>query len=355
MDDDLWPGIEQIKDAVTEFSNIVDNKVGTQYECEYNLDEDGEKDELFALNGRFGIAFLMKNRHNDNDELCFRVWLKDVKTIDPRANLSERLKIISETLKSVHLPYFLDFFYMQKALRVGKKELPGIRMKWVDGLLLSEYVKDHASEPMVIEEIAQKFLAMCRDLKLQGIAHGDLSNKNIMVTYGNDLKLIDYDSVHVPRMGKRYYQVTGGADGFQHPYRAAHSNELFTTVNDDNFSQQVIYLSLLAIARNPQLADKIDSDMLFIASDYRNDSTFTNSNGYKDIIAINDERLNMLLAELRRAVTQSYDKVRSIVDIVDEYQAKTIWATYCGHCGHHFNNQTDKFCPDCGEKRQTLS
>lgn len=47
-------------------------------------------------------------------------------------------------------------------------------------------------------------------------------------------------------------------------------------------------------------------------------------------------------------------------EIVDEENiqtkevAKKILSNYCGFCGHHFDNQTDKYCPVCGGKREEL-
>ena len=29
-------------------------------------------------------------------------------------------------------------------------------------------------------------------------------------------------------------------------------------------------------------------------------------------------------------------------------------ANYCGMCGYKFDNQTDKYCPDCGEERMEI-
>ena len=30
-------------------------------------------------------------------------------------------------------------------------------------------------------------------------------------------------------------------------------------------------------------------------------------------------------------------------------------ANFCGMCGHKFDNQTDKYCPDCGEERMEIT
>ena len=30
-------------------------------------------------------------------------------------------------------------------------------------------------------------------------------------------------------------------------------------------------------------------------------------------------------------------------------------ANYCGMCGHKFDDQTDRYCPDCGEERMEIT
>lgn len=354
MDKYLWPDKEQIMAYVVDNKNILDHKISTQYECVYTEDEDGNPDELFANEGGFGVAFLMKNRFN-GEELCFRIWTKDVNIIDPFAKLSERLELITNFLRKARLRYFLkDFTYLPKALNVGSHILPGVSMTWVDGMSLAEYIQENASSPRTIERLADDFLKMCRELRSKGISHGDLSCNNIMIISNGEIRLIDYDSVYVPSMGNKYYQVTAGTRGFQQSYRMANSPKLKASPYDDNFSQQVIYLSLLVICQKPELGEFVDNELLFTQEDFYNEESLIKNpyNVYNKIVAINDDIIQMLLDELRKSITCPYDKVRSIVEIMDSYKPRVVWGAYCGTCGHHYENLVDKFCPDCGKKRE---
>lgn len=355
MDENIWPSGREIANAIISDSNILEKRIRDNYECFYAVDDDGDPcDEPTCEEGSFGIAFLMKNKLSESCPICFRIWTKDANQIDSRANFSERQKLISRALHNSNLPYFLDFSYIPEAIKVGERRIPGITMKWVDGLSLVEYVKKHASNSILMNRLSEKFLQMCRDLRKNGISHGDLSCTNIMVTNDDEIRLIDYDSVHVPLMGNHFYQITGGVPGFQHPYRLANSSRLFTSSNDDNFSQQVIYLSLLAICKNTELVKYTDKELLFLQKDFNTKETFVNSNAYKWISSIDDEKIKMLLEELKKSVSGSYNEIRSIVEIIDNYKSLIVFAGYCGTCGHHFLNQTDLFCPDCGKKRETL-
>ena len=55
---------------------------------------------------------------------------------------------------------------------------------------------------------------------------------------------------------------------------------------------------------------------------------------------------------LEKAFDVSYDKVPFLCDL--KYEPTIVYADWCGICGHKFDNQTDKFCPDCGTEREKL-
>ena len=94
---------------------------------------------------------------------------------------------------------------------------------------------------------------MCIDLHKNNISHGDLQHGNILICENRDgkptLKLVDYDSLYVPTMGKKFKDSITGLKDYQHPARqtAVHVSSHKT----DYFSELVIYLSLIAIAENP--------------------------------------------------------------------------------------------------------
>jgi serine/threonine protein kinase len=231
--------------------------------------------------------------------------------------------------------------------------------------------------------LAKAFREMIDYLNRHGMAHGDLSGDNIMVTPQRQLVLIDYDSFSVKGQPANIQQPTAGIKAFQHPQRGA--NRYLNTYMDF-FSQQVIYLSLLAIAEKPDLFD-VDTDkgLLFQDADLRNEAALIQSTAYKGISTIANTEVKARLADLRKDIAVQFDKVRSLTAIY-EWEAelerrrkegrskpktdiqvpprkdkepvrevKTL-APFCGICGYQFPTSGDNanYCPMCGTQRRTL-
>lgn len=332
----VWPDIEQIKAAFMLNENIIDDEIRGKYSCELG----GRKRKPLCSPGGFCVAFKMINSVGDN--LCYRLW-----HVRPNSDLQTRLQLISDALQTYRLPYFVNFKFVPKALMVEGTEVPGVSMTWIDGIMLGDFIQN-GQPASVYRNLAEKFMIMCKDFRRFGIAHGDLSSTNILITKGNDIRLVDYDSVFVPSMGNSYYQLTGGIDSFQHPDRIKNFRTLKASVNDDNFSQQVIYLSLMALANNPELATIVgEKDLLF--ENLSDESSFMTSRGYKAVASIRNAELQARLEELRKAIKAPLSSVRSIIDFTMPSTMR--YVEYCIKCGHKFPNQTDAYCTQCGSPR----
>lgn len=339
----LWPDDEQIKEAIMHQENILDIDVRKRFKCELIGRRGRVKPSCCP--GGFCIAFEMKDDYNRR--LCYRVWRKR-----PISDLKERLQLISNALQSYKLPYFVGFQYVEFSLNVNGMTLPGVRMDWVEGSSLGDFLRNKPSA-MILRKLATDFMTMCQTFERLGIAHGDLSNANIYITPGGEIRLVDYDSVYVPSMGNLYMQSTGGLDGFQHPYRINNVDKLKVSAKDDYFSQQVIYLSLLALSFNPALSSYIDIDLLFNKNDYDSDSAFIASRGYKAIAAIKNDEVQARLAEFRRTINGALSSVRSICDFEMPKRQKS--ANYCIACGHQFTNAVEHYCISCGAQRVSIN
>lgn len=342
-----------IKEAIKDVDNI---------NVEYLKRDYTIKNPDNAKDGQFCIAFQMESKDKGKDDLCLRVF-KEIPSNIERAK--DRFNTISKALKESVLPYFEieHFSFVEDVLTVDNKKLHAVICKWVKGLPLNDfliisYQRNPKSFQEVVRQIASSFLEMCYSMREKGIAHGDLSNSNIMITSKNEIKLIDYDSVFVPSMkGKGFNQVTGGAPGYQHPDRLHNCREMLASKDDDNFSQWVIYLSLLAISYDTSLYERIDNDMLFTNRDFEDPDKFVDSTGYRMISKI--PQLKEHIDRFSGFIEGELKNIPSIVDYFPRPKRERLvkidfWAGYCGACGHHFSNQTDLFCPECGKKRETL-
>lgn len=283
---------------------------------------------------------------------CLRLWYGN----NGRPDNPTHIKTVSDFFNSYTVEYVIPYKYVDRALRLADgTEIPGVVMEWIEGDTLVGYVRKNYKEKAVIKKLAANFYKMAEYHKKYGMAHGDLSDENILVKPNGNLFLIDYDSFYQWKWDKKIQQPTVGVGWYQHPERmkgeSSNLNEYM-----DHFSQQVIYLSLLAIAEAPSLFDaETEKGLLFKEKDFADLSSFKASPMYKKISAIRNPEVQGRLVELGNAIRGPLLKVRSIVDYVQP--AVTVWpekVPHCGLCGHEFENETDRFCPMCGTERERI-
>lgn len=133
---------------------------------------------------------------------------------------------------------------------------PIVVMDWVDAQSLKKFLAEHITESNVINEIAEKFKKMIKDLHSNHFSHGDLQHGNIMVKPDSSLVLVDYDSMYVPELNGMSDEIKGLA-GYQH--EARWKNKL-ASEKADYFSELVIYLSLKALAKMPSLWKELNME-----------------------------------------------------------------------------------------------
>lgn len=181
------------------------------------------------------------------------------------ADLQTRYAAISAHLAAARLPYTVGFQYLEEGILVRGTWYPVLKMEWVEGELLDDYLERNLHDRSALERLAGEWLKMCRALERAGIAHGDLQHGNVLVT--NDrLVLVDYDGMYVPALRGKVSHETGHPN-YQHPGRTGAD----FGPNLDHFSEWSIYLSLLATAGQPELWEQMkagDECLLFRRSDY---------------------------------------------------------------------------------------
>jgi formylglycine-generating enzyme required for sulfatase activity len=156
-------------------------------------------------------------------------------------NLRERYRLISKYLQQVKLPFFVDFEFLDRGIRVRGQWYPILKMQWVEGQLLNEFLRNNLDRPASWEGLIPMWLRMAQRLHEVGIAHGDLQHGNIILVPGRKadslaLKLIDYDGLYVPDVESIPCGEVGHAN-YQHPHR----------IRDRVYNERVDRLPLLAI------------------------------------------------------------------------------------------------------------
>lgn len=199
----------------------------------------------------------------NQEKWAFRCWHAEI------GNVRKRFMIIADAINKSKAKYLCDFAYTDEGLLIKGMKYPTTRMRWVEGQTIKEYICNNASDATKLRSLAAKFLLLAQDMHKHSFAHGDLQHGNIMVDKQGELFLVDYDSFYCPELKGESDIIVGLAD-YQHPSR---KHNLIANEKLDYFSELIIYLSILAIAENPSLANKYkvaDSDrMLFSAQDYK--------------------------------------------------------------------------------------
>ena len=316
-------------------------------------------------NGAFCQCFPLV--HNSN-KVCFRCWVEDEK----REEHLQHILDVSRCIGSRQYKYVVKKYeYIHQALRVNDIVIPAVIMEWIEGDVLLAYVKKNRHNQFIIKSIAEKFYTMVRYMLDKGMAHGDLSGHNIIVTSSKELVMIDYDTLFIAGYtAENVVPSTGGIVCYQHPHRTTLK---YLSAEMDYYSQLVIYLSLLIVAEKPEIVNiRATHGLVFQEEDLRDLSTLKKSQVYKDVSAIKNQEIQLYLKELVRAISGPLSAVRSLVDVkkeIDEnlhparsvepvqplpstHTTQTYNAT-CLICGKKITTTAEiKYCPYCGNLLQ---
>lgn len=211
--------------------------------------------------GGYCIVFPFERKKGKCAVRCWHAGLNDMQS---------KVKKISEKLKCLKLPYFVNFQYEPNGVASTKGIQPIVIMDWVDAQPLKSYIRDNIKDAQKIDKLAEDFFIMTQDFHRCEISHGDLQHGNIMVKKDDgSIVLVDYDSMYVPAL-KGYEEEIKGLEGYQP--EARWKNKMLTP-KADYFSEMVIYVSLKALSKCPHLWEKLDVEntetMLFSAEDIK--------------------------------------------------------------------------------------
>ena len=197
---------------------------------------------------------------------ALRVWLNDI------GDAAHHYAAVRDFFKQHPLPCFVgDFDFIPNGILVNGQRYPILRMEWVEGQTLGDFITSNLRKTKILGEAASAFLELVRTLHGKQVAHGDLQSENMIVGCSGPLvwyKLIDYDTLVVPALVGRSISSIG-LQCYQHPRRA---DSPAATAQDDYFAELVIYLCLLALVEAPDLWSKFppvrEKELLFLPGDF---------------------------------------------------------------------------------------
>lgn len=251
-----------------------------------------------AASGGFALTFHLLSPTKEWAVRCFH---KDI------SGLETRYRCISSFLRSNPSERFVGFEYQPTGLLVEGTFYPLVKMEWVQGKLLNEYVESVLKEPLKLRGLRDDFRALVNELDQMGIAHGDLQHGNILVS--DRMRLVDYDGMYVPGISLCSSDI--GHVNYQHPARRGADFD----ARIDRFSSLVIYLALLALENDPSLWPVFDNgeNLLFRAQDFHDPSS---SDLFRRLHAIDKTRV--LAERLERVCRLPVNSVPRLDDFLGQ-------------------------------------
>jgi DNA-binding beta-propeller fold protein YncE len=139
------------------------------------------------------------------------------------AGLRQRYAAVSDHLARARLPFGVKFHYLEQGIRVSGRWFPVVKMRWVEGWTLNEFVRANLDKPALLEALGHIWQRMAGRLREADVAHGELQHGNVLLVPGSSaqslaVKLIDYDGMYVPALADKPSGEVGHPN-YQHPQR----------------------------------------------------------------------------------------------------------------------------------------
>ena len=218
------------------------------------------------------------------------------------AGLQERYAKIDEHIGKANFPFTVGFNYFAEGIRIHGQWFPLLKMEWVEGFTLNEFVRDNAGKPQYLHALMQMWAKLTARLRDGNFAHADLQHGNVLLVPGDSqnklgLKLIDYDGMWVPALADQHSGEIGHPN-FQHPLRL---KDRLYNADVDRFPHLVIACALRAtLLGGRALWDKFDNgdNLLFKEADLRDPGK---AQVFKTLWDLNDDVLCALVGKMALA------------------------------------------------------
>ncbi len=235
--------------------------------------------------------------------------------------LRERYRQIAAHLDQARLPFTVDFQYLENGVCVRKYWFPALKMRWVEGLRLNQFVEEHIERPQNLKMLLELWVKLAARLRAANIAHADLQHGNVLLVPQDHgalaLRLIDYDGMHVPSLsGTRSGEL--GHPAYQHPQRLreeSYNGEL------DRFSHLVIYTSVRCLSagqRESWRQFNNGDNLLFREADF---AAPQRSPAFRAFWESGDPEVRALVGRLALACGQRLEEVPWLDQVLDNGRA----------------------------------
>jgi eukaryotic-like serine/threonine-protein kinase len=210
-------------------------------------------------------------------------------------------------------PYVSGTTWLDGAIQVNRATWPVLTMDWIDGRTLNEYVDFlvSSSNAAALTTLAAKWRALVGLLQSSEFAHGDLQHGNVMVDQDGRLRLVDFDGVWIPQLAGQSPPTEFGHPNYQHPLQHDWNRWL------DTFSALVIYLSLVALGKDPALWMALynSKNLLFAKTDF---FPPFKTEAWKQLAAMGDPQVDELVRRLQECCDPDWVSTKSLEMTLDQ-------------------------------------
>lgn len=224
-------------------------------------------------------------------------------------------------------PEIIEAAFVPHGLAIDGEQLPLLKMPWVGGRQLDDWVGRRLGQGRAnaVDLLAHDWKNAMADLGTLKIAHGDLHHGNVKIDDRGHLRLLDYDGMYVPGLaGLTGWEI--GHPNYQHPayhfdaggnFHAANVGDRPFDDKMDNFSSIVIYVSLKAVAKQPELWQKYHNEDNLIFEGKRDFLHPDTSPVFADLKRSPDPEVRMLASKLAAYAKGSPKAVPSLKQALD--------------------------------------
>jgi hypothetical protein len=257
------------------------------------------------------FADVYQVRGGDGKAWAIKCFTREVPT------LQSRYQAISAHLRQGRPSFMVKFRYLAEGIRIRRHWYPILKMDWVEGFTLNEFVRRYVHQAAVMYRLAQMWVKLSLQLRQADMAHADLQHGNVLLVPGArtsqlSLRLIDYDGMFVPALA---HAPSGevGHPNYQHPLRL---REGWYDSEVDRFPHLVIYTALRCLTVGGRdLWEKYDNgeNLLFREQDFVQSKE---SPLLLELWQLPDPDIRRLLGHLLLGSQQPCDRVALLDEVV---------------------------------------
>jgi serine/threonine protein kinase len=206
--------------------------------------------------------------------------------------------------------------WLDAAIQVNGATWPVLQMEWIDGRALDQYIDflTAGCNTGALAALADRWRELITRLQEAEFAHGDLQHGNILVDQEGQLRLVDFDGVWIPALASKAAPTESGHQNYQHP---RHHGPVAWGRWLDTFSALVIYLSLVALSKDPGLWQPLynSKNLLFQQADFL--PPFE-TQAWKHLAAVRDPEVDHLAGRLMQCCDPAWVANKSLEMTIDQ-------------------------------------